>query len=240
MIVTLILPRHWHCPAVLTIFAGWVAIKCFKGEGRGTPPSLLHMAHGTGLRHVPILLLIFVSNLCMVQGTEFASYHVCQPPQQRKIKVRLKIGSLGGELQAPLRTNKVTAPHFMSQKGIWAKLSNLLLIPWNFLFCKLRINLIGLPEYIILWPDHQILTVKMMASFTQQCFSLYKGQSLQRRKYAKPIDREVFDKIDKTKRKKTNDKTESFYLQKKKHHIIAQLIQEALQSVIYRKYWHFK
>ena len=49
----------------------------------------------------------------------------------------------------------------------------------------------------------------------QQCFSLYKGQSLQMRKYAKPIDGEVFDKIDKTKRKKTNDQTESFHLQKK-------------------------
>ena len=36
------------------------------------------------------------------------------------------------------------------------------------------------------------------------------------RKYAKPIDGEVFDKIDKTKRKKTNDQTESFHLQKKK------------------------
>ena len=49
----------------------------------------------------------------------------------------------------------------------------------------------------------------------QQCFSLYKGQSLQMRKYAKPIDGEVFDKIDKTKRNKTNDQTESFHMQKK-------------------------
>ena len=75
-----------------------------------------------------------------------------------------------------------------------------------------------------------------MASFTQQPFSLYKGQSLQRREYAKPIGRQVFDKIDTTKRKKnTNDQSESIHFQKKKHHMTAQLIQVALQSVIYRK-----
>ena len=48
-----------------------------------------------------VLILLNFDFLRLVQGTEFTSYHVCQPPDQRKTKVRLKMGSLGGWITGP-------------------------------------------------------------------------------------------------------------------------------------------